>query len=173
MTVCNVIKYNVNLMAFKTQAIKYHTNLVNPFEKSVARLLDLATLSETASLISSTPGWDSELQQKQWLSLRFYIPVRRVTIPGDCQYIQRQIHARRESHMEGGMKGCLITVNLLYLRLQPAQLPSQGCETALPEVIPQPLAGLRLNWRRVKNILCRKNIKSFSTEEQWKMPSRQ
>lgn len=104
MTVCNVIKYNVNLMAFKTQAIKYHTNLVNPFEKSVARFLDLATLSEMASLISSTPGWDSELQHKQWLSLRFPIPVKGVTIPGDCQYIQRQIHARRESHMEGGMR---------------------------------------------------------------------
>lgn len=145
MTVCNVIKYNVNVMAFKTQAIKYHTNLVNLFEKSVSRLLNLATLSVTASFISSTPSWDSELQWKQWLSLRFYIPVRRVTIPGDCQYIQKQIHTRREKHMEEGMKGCLITVNLLYLCLQLAQLPLQGCETALPEDIPQPLAWLRLN----------------------------
>lgn len=104
MSVCNVMKYNVNLMAFKTQAIIYYTNLVNLFKKSVARLLELATLSETASLVSSSLSWDSELQQKQWLSLRFYIPVRRVTIPGYCQYIQRQIHARRESHMEAGMR---------------------------------------------------------------------
>lgn len=172
MTVCNVIKYNVNLMAFKTQAIKYHTNLVNPFEKSVARLLDLAPLSETASLTSSTPSWDSELQQKQWLSLRFYIPVGRVTIPGDCQYIQRQIHVRRERRMEGGLNGCLIAVNLRYLSLQPAQLPAQGSEAALPGVIPQPLAGERLNWRRVKNTLCRKNIKPFFAQERWGMLSR-
>lgn len=52
-------------MALKTEAIKYHTNLVNLFEKSIARLLDLATVSETASLISSTPSWDSELHQKK------------------------------------------------------------------------------------------------------------
>lgn len=56
MSVCNVTKYNVNLMAFKTQAIIYYTNLVNLFEKSVAMLLELATLSETASLVSSSPG---------------------------------------------------------------------------------------------------------------------
>lgn len=159
-------------MAFKTQAIKYHTNLVNPFEKSVSRLLDLAPLSETASLASSTPSWDSELQQKQWLSLRFYIPVGRVAIPGDCQYTQRQIHVRRERHMEGGLKGCPITVNLRYLGLQAAQLPRQGCEAALPGVIPQALAGERLNWRRVKNVLCRKNIKPFFTREQWEILSR-
>lgn len=44
--------------------------------------------------------------------------------------------------MEGGMKGCLTPVNL---SLQHALLPSRGSETALPEVIPQPLAGLTLN----------------------------
>lgn len=52
--------------------------------------------------------------------------------------------------MERGMKGCLTPVNLLHLSLQPALLPSWGSETALPEVIPQPLAGLTLNWKQVK-----------------------
>lgn len=56
--------------------------------------------------------------------------------------IYTETNTRKEGKPHGGRdEGCLITVNLLYLTLQPAQLPSQGCETALPEVIPQPLVG--------------------------------
>lgn len=89
-------------MAFKTQAIKYHTNLVNLSEKSVARLLDLATVSEIASFISSTPSWDSELQQKQWLSLRFYIPVRRVSHSSRRLPIYTETDTCKEGKPHGG-----------------------------------------------------------------------
>lgn len=139
-------------MAFKTQAIKYHTNLVNLSEKSVARLLDLATVSEIASFISSTPSWDSELQQKQWLSLRFYIPVRRVSHSSRRLPIYTETDTCKEGKPHGGKdEGELPHPSSPTVpQPAPAQLPSWGSETTLPKVIPQPLAGLTLNWKRVK-----------------------
>lgn len=78
---------------------------------SVARLLDITTVWVTESRVSSSPRWESELQQQQWLSSRPYIPVRRVSIAGDCQHIQRQMHTSRKSHIVGRMKDCLSAVH--------------------------------------------------------------
>lgn len=148
-------------MAFKTQAIKYHTNLVNLFEKSVTRLLDLATVSEIASLISSTPSRDSGLQQKQWLFLRFYIPVRRVSHYSRRLPIYTETDRGKEGKSHGGRD-----------EGQPAQLPSWGSQTTLPEVIPQPLAGLALNSMRVK-VHCVGKILNLSSLGAMKILSRQ